>query len=203
MAMASRILLLVSLLLTASCIESTNPLSDPAKSIPDTHLVGAWRAKSENGDLVYVHFGHPQGKLGEHFLYTMQLNHDKDRGLSTKGTEWRLVFISKVGKQTFFNTVIMTPEAINKVESTGWKPGPDTKFDLFRYELSGNTMKVLVPEQEVIRKAITEKRLRGEDQKLGGVKITDSSENLAKFMEREAKNLFPASKVPLVFTRVR
>lgn len=203
MATARRILLLLSLLLTASCIESTNPISDPAKSTPDKNLVGAWRAKSDNGDLIFVHFGHPQGKLGEHFLYTLQLNHDKDRGLSTKGSEWRLVFISKIGKQTYFNTVVMTPEAIKNLEAGGWKPGKDTKFDIFRYELSGNTLKLLVPEQDVLKKAITEKRLKGEDQKLGGVKLTDSPENLANWLEKESKTLFPTTKNALVFARVK
>lgn len=203
MATARCIPLLLSLLLTASCIESSNPISDPAKSIPDKKLIGAWQAKSENGDLSFVHFGLPQGKLGEHFVYSMQINHDKDHGLSTKGNEWRLVFISKLGKHSYFNSVVMTPEEIKNFEAGGWKPRKETKFDIFRYELSGNTMKLLVPDQDALKKAVAEKKLKAESQQFGQVRITDTSENLAKFLESEAKVLFPSSKAPMVFTRIK
>ena len=198
-----RVLLSLSLFLIASCIESSNPVTDPALSTVDKNLVGVWKAKSDNGDVIYLHLGLPQGKLAEHFLQAMQVNHDAGHGLSNRGTDWRLVFISKLGSLRYFNSVVLKPEEIRSLETTGWKPTPDTKYDIFRYDFSGNTMKVYVPEQNVLKKAIASHALRGEDQKLGGVKITDSSANLARFLEKENKNLFPTSKPPMIFNRVK
>lgn len=200
--MIRRILLLLCLLLTASCIESQNPVSDPNKALPEKKLIGLWKAQNENGEIIFVHFGLPQGKLGEHYVYSMQVNHDRDRGLWSKGTEWRLIFSSNLGKQTYLNTVQMTPETIHNLESAGWRPAPETKYDIFRYELSGNTLKILVPDQGVLKQAVEQKKLKGEVQKLGGVRLMDSTENLAKFLANE-KTLYSSNSKPMVFTRVK
>ena len=74
------LLLILALLcpLFTSCEDSDNPLSDPKEAVVDSVLVGTWRLKSKDGEVVYYHVGKAGDKFPAGMLRVIAVTYDKN-----------------------------------------------------------------------------------------------------------------------------
>src|SRR5690349_16798983 len=90
------IVLILCLMLTASCYESKIPLSYTENSKIDKALLGVWKGKVEGGD-VYFHLS----KGGKNKINGLLVEHHSDQTMKVEAYD---IFTTKVGDSHFLSS---------------------------------------------------------------------------------------------------
>jgi hypothetical protein len=196
------------LCLLASCVESDRPLSDVLKSEQDTRLYGLWSRTGESGDTEYLHVGaeltdplernRPQAEPGlMRYATITHSQHTHGLGKPSDGRFYR----SKINGDDYANWVVPADDARRK---------PVT-YCFLKYQVDDQQLVLWDQDAEATAKAIEGGKLKGVvKRKPGGdsfeeLRITDSSENVAKFLAGGGdKTCFPdKASSKYVYKRVR
>lgn len=177
----SIILLISSLILTACVPESENPISDPAKATVDKRLLGVWAGKmSGEKEDQYIHFVEAENSITEVVL----VSHQKKRG---PGVSFYKMYPTTIGKNQYMNVKssvpddLKSPEQVKKLESHGYF------FTRYRISEKG-ILKIWIMMDEEVSEAVKNGQLKGKIAKGDGdVTITDTRENIIKFIEADHK----------------
>jgi hypothetical protein len=194
--------LAVSCLCLASCVFSEHPLSDPDTAKADEDLIGLW-AKEGDGETDVLAIGRATGVDGlpKGVMSTADVRIDKD-GLLSASEPRPAFFVSVVGKENFMNFFTDT-EAIAVVMKDGtphrqWNAGGIKGYLLMRYEVAKDTLIMWAGHMEaagvvgVIEGGKLTGEVKRENGSLRSAKLTDSTENLVKFLKGGgSKELFP------------
>jgi hypothetical protein len=178
----------------ASCIDSTNPLSNPKEAKVDKELVGVWQNMSENGDVGYLHVGRVGGaKLPDGILRLITAGHNRNGTLGSPGE--LLAFTSVLGKNRFLNILLIDNKdeddadakdgddgnGLRKLEKSGWKPSLIKGYLILKYEVQGDSVVFWTADQKVKRRWIEEKKIAGTVDK-NVAYFTGTTEKLASLM---------------------
>ncbi|MGD0383511.1 MAG: hypothetical protein ABSA77_08330 [Thermoguttaceae bacterium] len=112
---------LVCLVFT-SCVDSDNPLSDPKQSVVDSGLLGVWRGREKDGDVVYYHVGKAGGKFPAGMLRVKIITHNKNGELPGPDNGDTLVFTTVLGKNRYVNITGLDAEKIKTMGDAKWDP---------------------------------------------------------------------------------
>jgi hypothetical protein len=165
----------------ASCINSKNPVSDPETAKVDQNVLGAWRTTDKDGNVIDYHVAVAGDKLPGGLLRVISTTHKKTGGLPVPGKLF--AFSSEVGNDRFLNVAVVDNAAMNKLEKTGWSAALVKSYSLIKYEVQGDTATLWPVARDV--------------------KLTDTSENVAKFLAApENAGLFDA-KSAIHYDRVK
>jgi hypothetical protein len=171
-----------------SCIDSENPLSDPAKATPATELSGVWRVQQDGGTRFY-HVGLAGEKFPSGLMRMAILDHTKDGVLSVIDGNFFL-FTTTLGDRHFVNITLLEPDQLAEVAKNGWKPEMFKGYWIYEYRLRGDKIRLLAMDQEQKKKLIESKKLQGVV-KPDQVSFQESTEKLVKFITSpEAAKLF-------------
>jgi hypothetical protein len=193
---------LVTIFLSAcSTWVSVNPLSPPSE--PDKKLEGLWKLESKENDIVYLHIG----KKTENTMIALSVEHKDDGSLDIVEVPF---FITRTGMNNYIN---VRYEDIEKSEAEKEKG-----FMFVKYSLSDdNSLSLFQFDPEIIKSAVQSGKLKGEvyyrettpnpasenggkEKIIDSVKITDTSENIIKFINTEGAKFLPEV---LKFVRVK
>ncbi len=176
------ILLIFSLILTGCVPESENPLSDPSSATIDKRLLGVWVGKMTDESAVqYVHFVEAEKSITEVVL----ISHQEKRGAGVSSYK---MFPTKIGKNQYMSVMPLAPEDENDPE-VGKTQDPHYIFARFDISDKG-VLKIWVMMDKEAREAVKKKKLKGKIAKSyvdGDVLITDTRENIIKFIEADHK----------------
>ena len=162
---------LLSYLLLAACVPMSQfPLSQPSGNEPDERLVGIWLFKADEKES-YFHFSKQRDGVSD----MVSVSYDADGRMSYGMFE---VFTTPVGTSQFMNIKIIKVGLLEM--------GDTPPYLLAKYEVddSGKLYIQLLSPEEVAQ-GIDDGILKGEikDKKDNEIYITDSSENLIRFIE--------------------
>ncbi len=189
-------------LLFTGCEDSKNPLSDPLDSKPDARLAGVWRLRGEKeGEVSYYHVG-PLGEgLPAGVMCVVAVTHAKDGQLKPPGQ--LLIFPTTLGSNTYLNLTGGDEQHLKAIKEEGWKSVES--YLLLRYRIEGDHLLVQLMDGDAKKAAIQAKKIKGTLEKRDSgeraVLLTDTTENLARFVAAAGDSLF--SKKPLRLERVR
>ena len=189
-------------LLAVGCDDSKHPLSDPNNSKPDARLAGVWRARGNDGEVTYYHFGRPGDKLPESVMRLVEVKHSKEGKIPPTGEF--LIFPTTLGNSAYLNLTDGKEEQIKRIEENGWKPESMDSFILFKYKIEGDTLLAWGMDGEAKKRAIESKKIQGTIEKQDSgekVRFTDTTENLARFVAGAGDSLW--SKDVLRLERVK
>jgi hypothetical protein len=155
-------------------VESRRPLSDPQKAEIDSLPVGTWRA-TINSNQYYLHAG-TGNVVGKSDWMELVLVHP---GIKPSFyLHHKIGFVSVIGGQSYFNvanlSVLVTQIRGSKPEELA---AAVERYDILKYEVSGDTMTVWAADQKFVKAAIEAGKIKGT-----GATIDDSTENLARFI---------------------
>jgi hypothetical protein len=177
--------------MTGCVTVSDNPLSSPEASRPDPNLIGTW---------------HEKGVTDETIEFTMtdaHWMHVKDTKKDKPASEYDLLATTIDGQHFFSCRPVGLDEQGHRFKE---------QYYIFRYEISGKTFSQFWLDQDKAAAAIRSGKLKGVIHQLdkvtmGGnpphpdfdVTLQDSTENLAKFIQKEGpKALFNDKSSELV-----
>jgi hypothetical protein len=195
-------LLPVSMLL-AGCDDSKNPLSNPEDAKADTRLAGVWRtqeAYSEDMEVAYAHIGVTRDELPHGVMGAVLIGHEKDGTMS--GAAEFLLFPTTIGKNTYLNVAPGDNEQRTLLKKNGWKS--IAGYVLFRYKIEGDTLLLWKMDPDAKERAIDNKKVKGEIKEgflIDMNRITDTTENVARFVATAGDDLF--AKKAIRFDRVK
>jgi len=180
-------LALGGLLILASC-DSTNPLSNPGDAKPDPGLAGVWRMK-EGEEVHYYHIGRFGGKAPDAVMLVAAVTHSSNGTLERAANT--VLFPTKLGSARYLNVAgDLTDAQYDKLHETGWSPDLFKSYLLFKYQLDGDTLLLWTMDDDAKAKAIKAGKIKGETPKDGRPTLTDTTENLARWVQSEGDALF-------------
>ena len=197
-------------LLAAGCDDSKNPLSDPGQSKPDPRLAGVWRCKpgASGGDVMYYHVAPAGGKLPASIMWVV-LNDSATQPKQDQLGTWPDVMVgfpTVLGKTTYLNLGGSTaPNAMDKLEQSGWKAGAMESYSIFKYRVEGDTGLLWEMAEGAKKQAIQSGKIKGVIEKSSdgeeSIRLTDTTENQARFVAAAGDGLF--KKEPVRLERVK
>jgi len=159
---------------------SVHPLSDPATAEIDKDLLGVWAVDGEeNFTVLHV----TEGITGQ--LEVVMVVH-KDKGY-------------ELSQLRAFSSHIAGAHCLNIQLIEDAQASPELLFA--RYELAGgDALKLFLPDAEWLSKAIEDKKLAGEvgrsgDGAMQTIKLTATTDELAKFFEAHSAEMFKETRV--------
>jgi hypothetical protein len=180
------------ILALTSCIDSENPLSDPAQAKPAKELAGVWRIRQDDG-IRYYHVGLAGEKFPAGLMQMTIIDHRKDGRMTVEENAFFL-FATTLGERHFVNVTALEPEQLAEVAKSGWKPETFKGYWIYEYQLKGDKIRLLGMDQEQKKTLLESKKLKGvikNDQ----VSFQESTENMAKLVvSPEAAKLFQAAE---------
>jgi hypothetical protein len=202
---------IVVLMFISSCfcpLSSVNPLSDPQNPTYDERIEGAWQMVSEDGDLVFLHFG--KGK--ENKTRMISIEHKNNGNIEVLNLT---VFPTITNDRTYLNFDIKALFKEFGDELSGYT------FMKYRFADTDTLMLSQIDEKPIIE-AIKSGKLKGEitykqtaekqrneskalqqskKKSIKCVKITDRSNNLIQYFQTvDSKKLFPK---PILLKRIK
>lgn len=181
----------ICLFISACYTSSLNPLSDPSSAKYDQRLGGVWFFK-ENGKNGYIHIGKGANNVTQALLVGTKDDGSIDFALFN-------MFPTDINQSEYMNIVLLDRLGGNKKEISG--------YFILRYELA-NTDKILLYSfnRDELKLAVDRGKLLGnvsnENAVIDFIKITDSSENITKYL-KSVKNTDKLFNKPLELIRVR
>jgi hypothetical protein len=168
-------------LLLSSCVDSDNPLSDPKHSTVDPGLLGVWRARSPEGEVTYYHVGQVGGKFPAGMLRVKGITHNKNGELPRPDINEMLVFTTTLGNNHYLNLTTLNADRFKSVEDFNWEPFMAEGYFIFKYDIREDKLIIAGMDPEQKEAAIKTGKIKGivEGDK---VRITDTTENLARFV---------------------
>ncbi|UCD88811.1 MAG: hypothetical protein JSW04_10140 [Desulfobacterales bacterium] len=192
------------LIFISSCfcpLTSLNPLSDPQRPTYDERIEGAWQVVSEDGGLVFLHFGKGEKKKTE----MVSIEHKNNGAIDVLTFT---VFSTLAGGQSYlnFNIKELFKEFGEDLCGYTFMRYRFTDTDTLRLSQidekpiiegikSGKLKGEITYKQTAVKQRNENKRIQQNKKKsIKCVKITDSSDNLIKFFQTvDSKKLFPKS----------
>lgn len=179
-----------------SCVDSDNPLSDPKQSTVDAGLLGVWRVR-DKGDTVYYHVGLAGKQFPDGMLRVKSIHHEKNGDLLRPDNDDMLVFATTLGNNHYLNITSLDAKQIKSMGDSKWEPSMADGYFIYKYEINGDKLTVAGMDSDEKEKAIKAGNIKGVVEKGDmqdgkGVRITDTTENLAKFIaSADQDKLFP------------
>lgn len=197
-------LLAAAFLLLTGCAESENPLSDPLKTKPDARLAGVWRVQGDQYSVGPVGDGLP-----ESVMRMVGVPHSKDGKLTPPGE--LLFFPTALGSNTYLNVTDGADWKVESLKKKDWRS--IDSYVLAKYKVEGDTLLVWPMAAGAVKSAIETGKIKGVARRIPvknpgakaksreQVMLTDTTENLARFVASEGDRLF--SKEVLRLERVK
>jgi hypothetical protein len=187
------LLSIAACLLVTGCDDSKNPLSDPQTSKADERLVGVWRGRNEDGDLIYYHVGRVSDKLPQGVMWAVCVKH-KDGRVEPPG-QW-LIFPTTLGGKTYLSVTEGTEQRVKLWEEKGWQPKADDYYFVLKYQIDGGKLSLWQMDRDAKERAIKGGKIKGvverkKNQFVGRIAFTDTTENVARFVAGAGDGLFP------------
>jgi hypothetical protein len=184
MKILSRFIIAAGCLALAGCIpESVNPIAPASQSFVDSRLEGVWVTHNDGGkDHTYYHFQHRRSEGQDkkatvsNWLDIVGIGHNRKGSLEHNAYA---ALPARIGKHKYLSYAI---------EDGHGKKNASAKYCFARYEFSlRGRLKIYLADNDAFVEAVRSGQLRGKV-KTGkdgsSVKITDSSENIAAFVEK-------------------
>lgn len=185
-------LVLAACLLASGCDDSVNPLSDPDTSKVDERLIGLWRESTAEGDDFY-HVGRAGEGFPKGMLRIVTTSHQK--GTVTMGEDY-LAFATVLGEKTFLNVIGGDQdECVRKLNRKGWLPPLVDGYTLMRYAFDGEKLTLWGVDERAKETAIQSRKIKGLLKNDAPAKITDTTENLARFVVEAGERFFDRTEV--------
>ena len=188
---AARFLCVASLVLCLpSCIESTNPLSDPKDAMPDAALFGFWRGSKENEVLIIGRAAELKDRedIPGGIMRLIKQGISDENFVGGAGSSF--CFVTHLGKASYLN-IMSAPDQ-------NWDNLEKDNFWLVKYEVSGDKLTIWwMGDKDAAAKVIDAGTLRGtvkrddDDKKVSSIKFTDTTANLAKYFEKNGASFYP------------
>jgi hypothetical protein len=176
----------------ASCVESTNPLSDPDKATQDAKLHGVWARSDASGGTHIVVIGRadevnrtdtnvPAGIM--RYAYSMI---DADANVRRPSSEG--LFVTTLGKESYAN--IFDIASLDLSGDSPWDKNRIRQYRLIKYRANGNKLEVWNGAIEAMAKAIESGKVRGDvehedndpSKPVKAARFTDTTANLARYL---------------------
>ncbi|MGD9647132.1 MAG: hypothetical protein AB7U73_15585 [Pirellulales bacterium] len=195
-----RLFLALGLAWLTGCVESEKPLSDPAISRMDQRLFGLWQRRDPDGAVEYLHIGgeyqvplaadraRPEPGLMQ---YTSIRHEPNNRAAEApSGTRF---FVTQIGGEDFGSWVFPQEEKDR---------GKPVHFAFYKYRVTPEQLEIWDMDRDATAAAIEAGKLKGvvrrkqrtnagDAAEYEELRITDSSENIAKFLaDGGAKSCF-------------
>jgi hypothetical protein len=181
------------------CFDSKNPLSDPQKAKLDARLTGLWQVREKHikgEDATYCHIGVAGDELPAGVMRVVVVRHDKD-GRITRPAEF-LMFSTTIGTNTYLNLALVDDEHLKVVKEKGWT-GIEG-YVLWKYKVEADTILLWKMAPDAKQRAIEGRKVKGvikEGVLMDMNTITDTTENLARFVASAGDSLFSSEAVHL------
>ena len=177
-------------LVFTSCVDSDNPLSDPKQATFDPGLLGVWRGREKDGDVVYYHVGKAGDKFPVGMLRVKTVTHDKNGELPRTDNGDTLVFTTVLGKNHYVNITGMDVEKIKSMGDSKWEPAMADGYFIYKYEITGDKMSVACMDPKQKEAVIKAGKIKGTSEG-DNPRFTDTTENLVRFLASpDADKLF-------------
>jgi hypothetical protein len=187
-------------LLATSCVpESENALSDANTASPDATVYGLWSIVHDNGDVQYLHVGAATGSddaaAQPKLMQFCLLTHKADTKELSQPFAPRF-FTARLDDASYAN-VISEPEN-NQGKRTYW---------FFKYAVDGDRLSVWGLNWEETARVIEAGQLKGTVERDGKsrltkVYITDTTENLQRFLRGGGDRTLFSESGKMVYSRV-
>ncbi len=205
-----RIAVLAIAILTLSligCVPSKQPLSDPAQSKPDENLFGHWLEKDGDDTIIWA--------IGRAQLMADQKNappglmRAKPAEINKEGwvdRPWSLLFfVSKIRENSYLN---LFEEKYFDGLVKDWNDAKIPAYGLIKYRVAGDRLELWLQCKrldEVIEKGLVKGEINWGNKivKFTTAGLTDTTENLARFMQNGGDRLLYGEKPDRVLTRLR
>jgi hypothetical protein len=184
--------------LCPGCEDSKNPLSDPQTSKADGRLAGVWRTRNEGGDVSYYHIGFLGDNIPVGVMRVVTATHSPDGKLNPPGEF--LLFRTTLGQADYLNLTAAKEEQVKRIQASGWDPAIVGDYLLFKYRVEGDKLLVWPVDGDAKRRAIESGKLKGTIEQRGDdtkVRLTDTTENLARYVASAGDSLFSQDAVRL------
>lgn len=185
-----------------SCVESENPVSDMDKATPDTDIYGTWCKTSEDNSKELLIIGRPLAAdhkkvpAGIMHVIKIQINPKNEFGSPSE----QVFFSSTIARDRYFNEFKENPiEAIPSDGKSAWNSATIRGFYIRKYRVSGGKLTIWGGSREAVAAAIESKKIKGDvkrsddkEKSITSANITDSTANLAKYLDNGGSAaLFP------------
>ena len=183
----------------AGC-QSENPLSDPQKSKADERLVGVWRDRSGDADS-YYHVGCAGDKFPACMMRVVLVVHAK-KGLVQPPGEF-LIFPTVLRDKTYLNVARGKNDALisNLLKEHGYAvEAVGDGYTFYKYVFDGDKLLVYGIDEKAQQKAIESGKVKGtvtRSEKTVNCKLSDTSEDLARFVKEAGDDLFSTKVMQL------
>jgi hypothetical protein len=155
---------------------SDNPLTPPDMAGPDPAIIGTWFLHEE-GETVFFHMGIDEKTKG---LRVVMVEFQKNGEVKTSEL---IGHTSRLGNKTYMNLRWDLPA------------DPEAGYLFVKYQAEGERIGLGLIRSDEVEKAIREGKLRGRiDQKPPSVRLTESSEQLREYVQRQDAALFEELK---------
>jgi hypothetical protein len=177
-------------LVFTSCVDSDNPLSDPKQSAVDPGLVGVWRGREKDGDVVYYHVGQAGGKFPAGMLRVKIITHNKNGELPRPDADDTLAFTTVLGKNHYVNVTCLDADKIKSMGDSKWEPAMADGYFIYKYEITGDKLALAGMDSKQKAAAVKAGKLKGTSEG-DNLRFTDTTENLVRFLASgDAEKLF-------------
>jgi hypothetical protein len=202
-----RLLILLSVLPLASCVQLSGPLSDPDKAKPDRELLGVWR-NSDNAPGYSFLFVGSSGDRHQPPGIVEVIQVESNRHDNIMARQPLLFFTTAIGKSKYANIKYadFVPAADRAKLPTRAKRYANG-YALIKYQVEQDRLSVWLPDSEEAVALVQTGKLKGSVEDGGLLKLKlatiDDSPGLSRFLgDGGDKVLFP-DKHKSTFTRVR
>lgn len=211
MAIPLRLICACGLMLACgACVESEQPLSDAAQAEQDPRLYGLWLDTNNTGSTAYILIGDEGSEplepgradveRGLMRYWSISQNSETKQLDEPAGTRF---FCTQIGDENFATWVTPVEEGQNKRPT----------YFFVKYQVDDQQLTIWIQDPESTAQAIDSGKLRGivkrrdkpgaSQPEIETLKITDSSENIRKFLaEGGSATCFP-DKNKVVYSKIR
>jgi hypothetical protein len=140
-------------------------------------------------EVTYVHVGRAGDKLPSGVMRVVGIVHDTD-GTMNRPVEF-LMFPTTIGTNTYLNLAPGDGKQLNLLKNKGWKSIEG--YVLFKYKIEGDRLLLWKMDPDAKQRVIEDKKVKGEIREgfaLDMNRLTDTTENVARFVAKEGDSLF-------------
>jgi len=186
-------LIVAILLLASGCEDSKNPLSSPETSKVDQRLLGVWRYQGEEGEVTYYHMGQAGEKFPGGMMRIVTVRHDRTK---VESPEECLAFRTALGDKDYLNVVLEGDKKLVKLlNEKGWNADAIESYTFVKYQVDGDKVRMWLTDDDAKKAAIQSGKLKGVVEANKPSKLTDSTENVARFVVEADEGLFKSQEL--------
>lgn len=169
-------------LLFPSCM-SKQPLGDFKQAVVDKHLLGTWVLVDDDKEVHYFHIGRPKANQApKGFVQVLEARFRSDQALIETDA---IGFSITVGDCRYLNLSLIVDKDRRFDPTT---PAP-LGWLFLKYQIDGDRVEVWAADPRFVKREIKAGKIAGPIN-WGGATLTDSSENLAKWVAANDAKIF-------------